>query len=617
MRAISVFAVAALLAAALPAKADVLVSIDKGQQRMTVVVDGAPTYNWIVSTGRPGYDTPTGSYRAIRLERVYFSKKFDDAPMPNSVFFYGGYAIHGTYEEGKLGRPVSHGCVRLARHNAETLFSLVRARGMSNVRIVINDTGYRMPMADIRNFAPGTRAYDDGYRASGYRQDDYRGYRQYDRVPPGYYRPDDYRAPPSRQPDYRQPDYRSGGYRQPDERGNGYRQQDYRTGGYRPVAERQVDERRSYRAPPPDIRYGRGLDPYDNLPPRFRKLRGLEAYNQVLDPKIAADLPQQPSKYSEKNEPPREYPSTPPNGGYTQVPLGGFTPPAGGFSERRDIAPPGYGGGLPQNGSNGMPPTGAGAPPRNGANAPYDSRGGTPPPKAAKTPPRRNATAPHRNGAPPPPRGRYADRGPPPRDFRDERGPPPRGYSDRGPPPRGYGDRGPPPRGYNDRGPPPRGYSDRGPPPRGHNDRGPPPRGYSDRGPPPGGHNDRGPQPPRGYSDRGPPPRDYRGGPPSRDERGAPPRGYGDRGPPPRYADRGPPPSEYRSSMRDERGPPPRGYSDRGPPPRQADRGPPPRDSRDRGPPPGYGDRGPPPSGARYVSEEQLRDFARRNKLRW
>ncbi|MEI9805701.1 MAG: L,D-transpeptidase [Pseudolabrys sp.] len=73
---------------------------------MTVTIDGAPTYRWAVSTGRSGYDTPSGSFRAIRLERVYYSKKFDDAPMPNSVFFYGGYAIHGTYEEAKLGNPV-------------------------------------------------------------------------------------------------------------------------------------------------------------------------------------------------------------------------------------------------------------------------------------------------------------------------------------------------------------------------------------------------------------------------------------------------------------------------------------------------------------------------------
>ena len=58
---------------------------------------------WTVSTGRDGYTTPSGSFRAIRLEEVYYSKKYDDAPMPNAVFFYGGYAIHGTFEERRLG----------------------------------------------------------------------------------------------------------------------------------------------------------------------------------------------------------------------------------------------------------------------------------------------------------------------------------------------------------------------------------------------------------------------------------------------------------------------------------------------------------------------------------
>jgi hypothetical protein len=155
MRAIAITAFSALLCLAAPAKAEVLVSISKSQQQMTVSIDGARTYHWAVSTGRPGYDTPSGGFRATRLERVYYSKKFDDAPMPNSVFFYGGYAIHGTYEESKLGSPVSHGCVRLARANAETLYALVRARGMSNTRVVVDDGPLRVapgPMARSRSF---------------------------------------------------------------------------------------------------------------------------------------------------------------------------------------------------------------------------------------------------------------------------------------------------------------------------------------------------------------------------------------------------------------------------------------------------------------------------------
>ena len=158
MRGIAITALGALLCLAAPAKAEVLVSISKSQQQMTVSIDGARTYHWAVSTGRPGYDTPSGGFRATRLERVYYSKKFDDAPMPNSVFFYGGYAIHGTYEESKLGSPVSHGCVRLARANAETLYALVRARGMSNTRVVVDDRPLRVapgPMARSRSFERG------------------------------------------------------------------------------------------------------------------------------------------------------------------------------------------------------------------------------------------------------------------------------------------------------------------------------------------------------------------------------------------------------------------------------------------------------------------------------
>ena len=189
MRGVSIAAVAVLLAAVMPAKADILVAIDKGQQRMTVSIDGAPAYHWTVSTGKPGYDTPGGSYRAIRLERVYYSKKFDDAPMPNSVFFYGGYAIHGTYEEARLGRPVSHGCVRLARANAETLFALVRARGMSNTRVVVNDGGgfsRGAPMASLRErgYAPITRSIEREYRPAARFERGYdRGFERFG-VPP-------------------------------------------------------------------------------------------------------------------------------------------------------------------------------------------------------------------------------------------------------------------------------------------------------------------------------------------------------------------------------------------------------------------------------------------------
>lgn len=131
-------ALVAVVALAGVAKADILVSVNKLSQRMVVTVDGVKRYNWAVSTGKAGYETPSGSYRPFRLEKVYFSKEWDDAPMPNAIFFTSrGHAIHGTYSTRWLGRPVSHGCVRLAPGNAALLYSLVQKEGLGHTRVVI------------------------------------------------------------------------------------------------------------------------------------------------------------------------------------------------------------------------------------------------------------------------------------------------------------------------------------------------------------------------------------------------------------------------------------------------------------------------------------------------
>lgn len=130
--------VAAFLALGGVARADILISINKLSQRMTVTVDGVQRYNWAVSTGKAGYTTPSGSYRPFRMEKTYFSKEWDDAPMPHSIFFTSrGHAIHGTYSTRWLGRPVSHGCVRLAPGNAATLYALVQKQGMGRTRVVV------------------------------------------------------------------------------------------------------------------------------------------------------------------------------------------------------------------------------------------------------------------------------------------------------------------------------------------------------------------------------------------------------------------------------------------------------------------------------------------------
>ena len=120
------------------ARADVLAQISVSRQEMTVYVDGYPRYNWPVSTARDGYVTPAGTYRPIRMERTWYSRKYHMSPMPYAIFFYGGYAIHGTNESHALGMPVSHGCVRLNTANARTLFQLVEREGRGNTRIVIS-----------------------------------------------------------------------------------------------------------------------------------------------------------------------------------------------------------------------------------------------------------------------------------------------------------------------------------------------------------------------------------------------------------------------------------------------------------------------------------------------
>lgn len=111
--------------------------IDISTQRMTVTKHGRVLYTWPVSTARSGYVTPRGAYRPYRMHRMWYSRKYDMSPMPYSVFFRGGYAVHGTNYVKQLGRPASHGCVRLATANAATFYSLVKQYGAGNTRIVV------------------------------------------------------------------------------------------------------------------------------------------------------------------------------------------------------------------------------------------------------------------------------------------------------------------------------------------------------------------------------------------------------------------------------------------------------------------------------------------------
>jgi len=131
-------AAAAVLALAAAARAEVLIRVDKAAQIMTVDVDGSQRYAWPVSTGIASYDTPAGEFKPFRMERTHFSREWDDAPMPHSIFFtQEGHAIHGSYHVKNLGRPASHGCVRLAPEHAALLFALVRQHKMANTRVTL------------------------------------------------------------------------------------------------------------------------------------------------------------------------------------------------------------------------------------------------------------------------------------------------------------------------------------------------------------------------------------------------------------------------------------------------------------------------------------------------
>jgi lipoprotein-anchoring transpeptidase ErfK/SrfK len=130
---------AALGALSAAANANVVVRVDKSAQRMYVYVDGYLEHVWPVSTARGGYSTPAGSYRPTSLERFHRSSRYHNSPMPHSIFFRGGYAIHGSYDTGRLGRPASHGCIRLHPEHASELYGLVRSSyGSGGTRIIIS-----------------------------------------------------------------------------------------------------------------------------------------------------------------------------------------------------------------------------------------------------------------------------------------------------------------------------------------------------------------------------------------------------------------------------------------------------------------------------------------------
>ena len=171
MRSFLIAVTSLMLFAAGAAQAKIAITIDKDAQMMTVAVDGVERYHWPVSTGNPSHETPNGTFRTFRMEEDHYSKEFDDAPMPHSIFFTKiGHAIHGTDSEGRLGIPVSHGCVRLSRANATTLYALVEQHGVLNATVMLTGSSQvalaRNPRARPNNAVarrdPAQQQYYDG-----------------------------------------------------------------------------------------------------------------------------------------------------------------------------------------------------------------------------------------------------------------------------------------------------------------------------------------------------------------------------------------------------------------------------------------------------------------------
>ena len=190
--------------AARPANANVLITIDKTNQRMTVAVNGETRWNWRVSTGRAGRETPSGKFQAFRMEADHFSKEFDEAPMPHSIFFTKlGHAIHGSFDIRHLGTPASHGCVRLDPANASKLYALVQQDGVLNTTVVLTGSA-----SAARRTAPfgGTEELQDEVAQPSFTQRSYGssyGGSYDDRYMPQY-------VP---QPTFPSPDYRGRPYR--------------------------------------------------------------------------------------------------------------------------------------------------------------------------------------------------------------------------------------------------------------------------------------------------------------------------------------------------------------------------------------------------------------------
>jgi len=162
------------------AHAAVYIQVDLATQSMHVTSGNGQSYDWPVSTARRGFVTPRGRYGVQSLQAMHYSRKYHDSPMPHSIFFKGGYAIHGTYETGSLGAAASHGCVRLSPDHAAELYGMVRAEGAS-ISIVGSPARPEVQVARRRD---DTRVASSRHRND--RHDAYARRRQADENPLAY-----------------------------------------------------------------------------------------------------------------------------------------------------------------------------------------------------------------------------------------------------------------------------------------------------------------------------------------------------------------------------------------------------------------------------------------------
>jgi hypothetical protein len=121
-----------------PHQPTLLININLTTQRMVVTESGKQKYTWAVSSGAYGYATPTGTFKPSWMSKMWYSKQYDNAPMPHSIFFKGGAAIHATSSIHLLGTPASHGCVRLSPSNAAKLYAMVSRHGKDHTQISVH-----------------------------------------------------------------------------------------------------------------------------------------------------------------------------------------------------------------------------------------------------------------------------------------------------------------------------------------------------------------------------------------------------------------------------------------------------------------------------------------------